>query len=202
MDITVVCGTTVDVAVFDISRVDVAAVSVTPMDVTRIGVTDTDVAYVILPLCALLFLVLPFSMPWLLMSPLESLPFPVLPLQWAPRYKSAQDKSIRDLRAVKSACPAYMPTGYVFPTRDGVMCVCPAYMLKAMYFPLEVQQFWLGTLVSAYHGALSNRSTNCASMLPLSILLFPVFPLLMSSVNMLYRLWLCCCGCYSLFRYH
>ena len=39
-------------------------------------------------------------------------------LQWIPRFKSAQDKSIGELRAVKSACPA---------------------ILKAMYFPLQIK---------------------------------------------------------------
>ena len=28
-------------------------------------------------------------------------------LQWVPRLKTAQDRSVRDLRAVKLACPAY-----------------------------------------------------------------------------------------------
>ena len=34
-------------------------------------------------------------------------------LQWLPRFKSAQDKGVRGLRAVKSACPAYTKS-YIF----------------------------------------------------------------------------------------
>ena len=37
--------------------------------------------------------------------------------QWVPRFKSAQDKTIRDLGAVESACHAYTKN-YVFPTTD------------------------------------------------------------------------------------
>ena len=35
-------------------------------------------------------------------------------VQWGPLFKSAQDKSVRDFRAVKSACPVYT-TSYTFP---------------------------------------------------------------------------------------
>ena len=55
-------------------------------------------------------------------------------LQWLPRFKSAQDKSIRDLRAVKSARPA----SHIFPLQIGA------------------------TLASACHGVLLKRGTRCS----------------------------------------
>ena len=41
----------------------------------------------------------------------------LLLVQWVPRLDSAQDKRVRDLRAIKSACPASTKS-FVFPTRD------------------------------------------------------------------------------------
>ena len=38
-------------------------------------------------------------------------------VQWIPWLESAQDKSIRDLRAVKSALPAYTKS-YIFATTN------------------------------------------------------------------------------------
>ena len=47
-------------------------------------------------------------------------------VQWIPRFKSAQDKSIRDLRAAKSACSAYAKIR-VFPTTDKEQCAINAF---------------------------------------------------------------------------
>ena len=44
-----------------------------------------------------------------------------LELQWIPRFKSAQDKSTRDSRAVKLACPAYAKR-YIFSLQMRAMC--------------------------------------------------------------------------------
>ena len=56
-----------------------------------------------------------------------------------PRFKNAQHKSIRDLRAVESACPA-ITKNYIFPTTD----------------KSSVQ---VRALVSACYGSLFNRGT-------------------------------------------
>ena len=59
--------------------------------------------------------------------------------QWAHRFKNAQDKSIRDLRAVKSARPAYT-LSYIIPTKDESKCV-----VKSACFGLSK-----GALTSGY----------------------------------------------------
>ena len=68
----------------------------------------------------------------------------VIPTQRVPRFKSAQNHSIRYSKAVKSACPAYTKT-YILPTTDNEQGAI-------------VQS---RALVSACHGALLNRGAHC-----------------------------------------
>ena len=63
-------------------------------------------------------------------------------IQWVPRDKNTRVKSIRDLREVKSACPAYSKN-YVLPTTTDKSVV----QLRAP--------------ILACHGALIPRGTHC-----------------------------------------
>ena len=60
-------------------------------------------------------------------------------VKWVTRFKSAQGKNVRDLKAVKSACPAYAES-YIFPT--------------------TYKSILLRALISSSHGALLNRDTR------------------------------------------